>query len=59
MEQQVTFEYTLTVRLCIDTIVTYLRRVDVEPRPVIAIFSHSLRVPLVSSRWDAKFALNC
>ncbi|MDU7196386.1 type II toxin-antitoxin system RelE/ParE family toxin [Phytobacter diazotrophicus] len=36
MEQQVTFEYTLTVKLCIDTIVTYLRRVDVQPRPVIA-----------------------
>ena len=36
MEQQVTFEYTLTVKHCIDTIVSYLRRVDVEPRPVIA-----------------------
>ncbi|CAI1058949.1 type II toxin-antitoxin system RelE/ParE family toxin [Serratia entomophila] len=36
MEQQVTFEYTLTVKHCIDTIVSHLRRVDVEPRPVIA-----------------------
>jgi len=36
MEHQVTIEYTLTVRLCVDTIVSYLRRVDVEPRPVIA-----------------------
>ena len=36
MEQPVTFEYTLTVRHCIDTIVNHLRRVDVEPRPVIA-----------------------
>ena len=36
MDPQVTFEYTLTVRFCIDTIVGYLRRVDVEPRPVIA-----------------------
>ncbi|CAI1860329.1 type II toxin-antitoxin system RelE/ParE family toxin [Serratia marcescens] len=36
MEQQVTFEYTLTVKHCIDTIVNHLRRVDVEPRPVIA-----------------------
>lgn len=36
MEQQVTFEYTLTVKHCIDTIAGFLRRVDVEPRPVIA-----------------------
>ncbi|WP_313481083.1 type II toxin-antitoxin system RelE/ParE family toxin [Atlantibacter hermannii] len=36
MEQQVTFEYTLTVRHCIDTIAGFLRRVDVEPRRVIA-----------------------
>ncbi|EAU7886438.1 type II toxin-antitoxin system RelE/ParE family toxin [Salmonella enterica] len=36
MKQQVTFEYTLTVKHCIDTIAGFLRRVDVEPRPVIA-----------------------
>ncbi|MGL1812256.1 UNVERIFIED_CONTAM: type II toxin-antitoxin system RelE/ParE family toxin [Serratia marcescens] len=36
MEQAVTFEYTLTVKHCIDTIAGFLRRVDVEPRPVIA-----------------------
>ncbi len=36
MEQQVTFEYTLTVKHCIDTIASFLKRVDVEPRPVIA-----------------------
>ncbi|HAU3269271.1 TPA: type II toxin-antitoxin system RelE/ParE family toxin [Salmonella enterica subsp. salamae] len=36
MEQQVTFEYTLTVKHCIDTIAGFLKRVDVEPRPVIA-----------------------
>ncbi|HID8740516.1 TPA: type II toxin-antitoxin system RelE/ParE family toxin [Enterobacter mori] len=36
MAQQVTFEYTLTVKHCIDTIAGFLRRVDVEPRPVIA-----------------------
>ncbi|WBL74103.1 type II toxin-antitoxin system RelE/ParE family toxin [Serratia liquefaciens] len=35
MEQQVTFEYTLTVKHCIDVIADYLRRVDVEPRAVI------------------------
>lgn len=35
MEQQVTFEYTLTVKHCIDTIVNPLRRVEVESRPVI------------------------
>ncbi|EAR7790119.1 type II toxin-antitoxin system RelE/ParE family toxin [Salmonella enterica] len=36
MKQQVTFEYSLTVKHCIDTIAGFLRRVDVEPRPVIA-----------------------
>ncbi|WP_312973949.1 type II toxin-antitoxin system RelE/ParE family toxin [Atlantibacter sp.] len=36
MEQQVTFEYTLTVKHCIDTIAELLRRAGVEPRPVIA-----------------------
>ncbi|ASO62583.1 type II toxin-antitoxin system RelE/ParE family toxin [Salmonella enterica] len=36
MKQQVTFEYTLTVKHCIDIIAGFLRRVDVEPRPVIA-----------------------
>ncbi|WP_039054975.1 type II toxin-antitoxin system RelE/ParE family toxin [Enterobacter sp. Bisph1] len=36
MEQRVTFEYTLTVKHCINTIAGYLRSVDVEPRPVIA-----------------------
>ncbi|VEB95862.1 Uncharacterised protein [Cedecea lapagei] len=36
MEQKVTFEYTLTVKHCIDTIASFLRRVDVELRPVIA-----------------------
>lgn len=36
MEPLVTFEYTLTVKHCIDTIASYLRRVDVKPRPVIA-----------------------
>ncbi|HCR9736594.1 type II toxin-antitoxin system RelE/ParE family toxin [Citrobacter sp. FR21RM1OL9030] len=36
MEQLVTFEYTLTVKHCIDTIAGFLRHVDVEPRPVIA-----------------------
>ncbi|MBB1201867.1 type II toxin-antitoxin system RelE/ParE family toxin [Enterobacteriaceae bacterium 89] len=36
MEPQVTFEYTLTVKHCIDAIANHLRRVDVEPRPVIA-----------------------
>ena len=36
MGQQVTFEYTLTVKHCIDTIAGFLKRVGVEPRPVIA-----------------------
>ncbi|ECF3151995.1 type II toxin-antitoxin system RelE/ParE family toxin [Salmonella enterica subsp. enterica serovar Volkmarsdorf] len=36
MKQQVTFEYTLTIKHCIDTIAGFLRRVDVEPHPVIA-----------------------
>jgi hypothetical protein len=36
MEQRVTFEYTLTVKHCLDTITGFLRRIDVEPRPVIA-----------------------
>ena len=36
MEQQVTFEYTLTVKHCIGTIAGFLRRIDVEPRLVIA-----------------------
>ncbi|MEC5318734.1 type II toxin-antitoxin system RelE/ParE family toxin [Brenneria populi subsp. brevivirga] len=35
MEQQVTFGYTLTVKHCIDTITGFLRRVDVESRPVV------------------------
>jgi plasmid stabilization system protein ParE len=34
-QSQVTFEYTLTVKHCIEDIVTFLRRADVEPRPVI------------------------
>ncbi len=50
MEQQVTFEYTLTVKHCIDTIAGFLKRVDVEPRPVIADiltqFEHRRPVPL-------------
>ncbi|WP_313668013.1 type II toxin-antitoxin system RelE/ParE family toxin [Atlantibacter sp.] len=36
MEQQVTFEYTLTVKHCIDAIAELLRRAGVQPRPVIA-----------------------
>lgn len=36
MEHKITFEYTLTVKHCIDDIVHYLRRVHVPPRPVIA-----------------------
>lgn len=36
MEKQVTFEYTLTVKHCIETIAGFLHRVDVETRPVIA-----------------------
>lgn len=36
MEQQVTFEYSFTVKHCIDTIAGFLRRVDAEPRLVIA-----------------------
>ncbi|AXC82368.1 hypothetical protein JFM25_002714 [Salmonella enterica] len=35
-EPDVTFEYTLTVKHCIDTITGFLRRVDIEPRPAIA-----------------------
>ncbi|MDY1035791.1 type II toxin-antitoxin system RelE/ParE family toxin [Lelliottia sp. CFBP8978] len=33
---QSVFEYTRTVKYCIDDIVIFLRRIDVEPRPVIA-----------------------
>lgn len=41
MEHKITFEYTLTVKHCIDDIATYLRRNDVAPRLVIAdILSH-------------------
>lgn len=32
---QFSFEYTLTAKLCIEHIVNFLRRADVEPRPVI------------------------
>ncbi|KGD72488.1 plasmid stabilization protein [Tatumella morbirosei] len=35
MEQQVTFEYTLTAKYCIETIVAFLRQANVAPRPVI------------------------
>jgi plasmid stabilization system protein ParE len=35
------FEYTLTAKHCIDDIVSFLRRIGVEPRPVIAdILNH-------------------
>ncbi|MFJ5334830.1 type II toxin-antitoxin system RelE/ParE family toxin [Pectobacterium sp. CHL-2024] len=34
-EPRVTIEYTSTVRVCISDIVSHLRRVDVEPGPVI------------------------
>ncbi|MGA4583877.1 type II toxin-antitoxin system RelE/ParE family toxin [Enterobacter hormaechei] len=34
-QSKVTFEYTLTAKHCIEDIVTFLRRADVEPRPVI------------------------
>ena len=33
---QSVFEYTLTAKHCIDDIVSFLRRIDVAPRPVIA-----------------------
>ncbi|GKX55126.1 hypothetical protein SOASR030_12380 [Leminorella grimontii] len=36
MKNDVIFEYTLTAKHCIDHIVNHLRRIDVEPRPVIA-----------------------
>ncbi|EOY5416000.1 type II toxin-antitoxin system RelE/ParE family toxin [Cronobacter turicensis] len=36
MEQQVTFEYTLTVKHCIDTIEGFLRRVETDSHPVIS-----------------------
>ncbi len=35
-EPQVTFEYTFTVKHCIDTIAGFLKRVEVEPHPAIA-----------------------
>ncbi|ENT4152356.1 TPA: hypothetical protein ACTAOB_002249 [Salmonella enterica subsp. enterica serovar Oranienburg] len=34
-EPQVTFEYTFTVKHCIDTIAGFLKRVEVEPHPAI------------------------
>lgn len=41
MEHKITFEYTLTVKLCIDDIVIHLRRAQVDPRPVVAdILTH-------------------
>ncbi|ENT4820087.1 TPA: type II toxin-antitoxin system RelE/ParE family toxin [Citrobacter farmeri] len=36
MEHKITFEYTLTVRHCINDIVLHLRRAEIEPRPVVA-----------------------
>ncbi|MND86283.1 hypothetical protein D3C80_782440 [compost metagenome] len=30
------FEYTLTAKYCIEDIIVFLRRIDVEPRPAIA-----------------------
>ncbi|HCD7553693.1 TPA: type II toxin-antitoxin system RelE/ParE family toxin [Citrobacter farmeri] len=35
MEHKITFEYTLTVRHCINDIVLHLRRAEIEPRPVV------------------------
>lgn len=36
MEHKITFEYTLTVRHCINDIVLHLHRAEIEPRPVVA-----------------------
>ena len=35
MENDIAFEYTLTVKHCVDNIASHLRRTGVEPRPVI------------------------
>lgn len=35
MEQQVTFEYTLTAKYCLENIIVFLRQANVAPRPVI------------------------
>ena len=35
-QSPVVFEYTLTAKQCIEHIVNFLRRAEVEPRPVIA-----------------------
>ena len=59
MEQQVTFEYTLTVKHCIDTIAGFLKRVDVEPRPVIADILTQFESTVGQFPWAARFAPNC
>jgi len=35
-KSNVTVEYTATVKICIGDIISHLRRIDVEPKPVIA-----------------------
>ncbi|SQI36682.1 Uncharacterised protein [Leminorella richardii] len=35
MENDITFEYTLTVKHCIDNIANHLRRIGIEPRSAI------------------------
>lgn len=53
-----TFEYTFTVKHCIDTIAGFLKCVEVEPHPVIAEILTQFESTVRQCPLGFRFALN-